>query len=187
MFSPSAKSHYLNITPNNLVRIYPKGSDSTSPIKINDFTSDDFVIHEISPPKPVMQSPQPGQSLFSSRGADTPLSHRSPAPFTVVGRPMHQTPRQPSPHYMQSPTMNSASSQRPSVSNPGYRTQTPCIYKPPPRVNNTTINTLSPMSCKARTFTPKVSVLASQKGASVSQSYSNSSKPKIIDLIPNSS
>ena len=187
VFSPSAKSHYLNITPNNLVRIYPKGSDSTSPIKINEFISDDFVIHEISPPKPVMQSPQPAQSLFASRGGDTPLSHRSPSPFTVVGRPMHQTPRQPSPRFMQSPTMNSVSSQRPSVSNPGYRAQTPRIYKPPPRVMNTTINSPTPMSCKARTFTPKVSVPASQKGLSVSQSYSNSFKSTFTPKAANNS
>ncbi|KAI0230299.1 hypothetical protein LSAT2_019332 [Lamellibrachia satsuma] len=45
VFSPSTRTHYLNITPNNIVCIYMKEADDNIVIeKLNQFTADDFVL-----------------------------------------------------------------------------------------------------------------------------------------------
>ena len=55
VFSPSTRSHYLNITPNNIVRIYVKSSsdDTVATEELSKFTEDDFAVPDtVSPPNP---------------------------------------------------------------------------------------------------------------------------------------
>ena len=50
VFSPSNRNHYLNITPNNLLRIYSKNQDGlTYTERLTEFSREDFVIPPVSP------------------------------------------------------------------------------------------------------------------------------------------
>ena len=60
VFSPSTRSHYLNITPNNVVCVYSKDSDGKlNKEKTSVFKQVDFIIPTLKPvPKtPMVQSP----------------------------------------------------------------------------------------------------------------------------------
>ena len=64
MFSPSTRSHYLNITPNNVVRVYCKDLDGKlSTDKTSSFKREDFAIPVCKPaPKPhTLSSPNAGK------------------------------------------------------------------------------------------------------------------------------
>lgn len=67
MFSPSTRSHYLNITPNNVVRVYCKESDGKlSTDETSSFKPDDFVVPVSKPAsKPhILSSPNAGKDLL---------------------------------------------------------------------------------------------------------------------------
>ena len=99
MFSPTPRSHYLNITPNNVVRLYTKGeSGSTiSHQTMTEFVGEDFIV-PIVQTKPVPPTPQPGGTLphqpcalFNPIGQKTPvfsgaMSGASPARSPNVSR-----------------------------------------------------------------------------------------------------
>ena len=67
MFSPSTRSHYLNITPNNVVRVYCKESDGQlNTDKTSSFKPEDFVVPVSRPAsKPhILSSPNAGKDLL---------------------------------------------------------------------------------------------------------------------------
>ena len=62
VFSPSPRSHYLNITPNNVIRLYYKDSEGKPVAFVNhDWTDDDFkVTDQLTSHSPIVQA-HPGK------------------------------------------------------------------------------------------------------------------------------
>lgn len=61
MFSPTGRNYYLNITPNNLVRMYSNQADGVLACqKLADFITEDFVIPDPAPPIPKIPTTQQG-------------------------------------------------------------------------------------------------------------------------------
>ena len=66
VFSPSTRNHYLNITPNNIVRIYVKSSvgDTVATEELSKFTEDDFVVADtVTPPNQQQHGPMSPAAL----------------------------------------------------------------------------------------------------------------------------
>lgn len=135
VFSPSPRSHYLNITPNNVVRIYTKSAAGDTKCNgVSDFTTDDFII----PKTPVT----PRQLSFTSVQPQNE-SKNSPSrlPFGIIGnRQTFNIARNQSPTFQQtySPRIVRTPSQAQSprfLSNSSY-SDTKRIHNPPYQVSN---------------------------------------------------